>query len=277
MNGGRRPAGLAERVIAPVFLFVSFYVATLILLSWIRFPFQQWIGLISATVASVLTILILDHGRWDLGLFVPPRLAVREFLIGSAWGIALIGIAAIVVILTTQVRHGPGRGFPWRELAAVFLPAAIHEELVFRGYPFQKLVRVNATFAVIAIALLFGALHANNSSVTPLGLLNIFLGGVLLGVAYLRYRRLWFPIGLHLAWNLMTGPILGHEVSGYQGFETVLTESGQGPWWLSGGEFGIEGSVVMTAVELLAIALLLSRISSARRAFPTPAVEKEPT
>src|SRR5688572_20290835 len=267
-----RTAGLAERVIGPVFLFVSFYVATLILLSWLRFPFQQWTGLISAAVASVLAIAILDRGRWDLGLFVPPKLAIRELLIGTVWGIALIGTAAVVVLITTEVRHGPGRGFPWAEIAAVFLPAAIHEELVFRGYPFQKLARVNRTFAVVFVALLFAALHANNSSVTLLGLLNIFLGGVLLGVAYLRYGRLWFPIGLHLAWNLMTGPILGHEVSGYQGYETVLTESGQGPWWLSGGEFGIEGSVVMTVVELLAIGLLTRRISSARPTFGTQAV-----
>jgi len=253
------------------------YVATLILLNRVPAAFHQWTALLAASVATAVSVAILDRGRWPLGLFVSPRLAIPELLIGSVWGVALIGIAAVVVVLTTEVRHGRGNGFPIGELILIFIPAAIHEELVFRGYPFQKLVRMNAPLAVILIALLFAALHANNSSVTLIGLLNIFLGGVLLGVAYLRYRRLWFPIGLHLAWNLMTGPILGHEVSGYRGHETVLTESGQGPWWLSGGEFGIEGSVVMTAVELLAIALLLSRISSAGRAFPTPALQKEPT
>lgn len=262
-------------VIAPVVLFVCFYVATLILATWLRFPFQQWAALIAATVATVITIAIIDRGHWDLGLFVPPRIAARELAFGIAWGIALIGVSAIAVILMTEVRHGPGRGFPWGELAMVFVPAALHEELVFRGYPFQKIARASPIVAVVFVALLFAALHANNSSVTLLGLLNIFLGGVLLGVAYLRYRRLWFPIGLHLAWNLMTGPILGHEVSGYQGHDTVLTESGQGPWWLSGGEFGIEGSVVMTVVELLAITVLSRRISFAPRAFASPA--KEPT
>lgn len=252
---------------------MSFYVATVILANWIRFPFHQWAALIAAIVASLVTIALIEDGRWDLGLFVPPRLAISELLIGTAWGMGLIAIAAIVVLLTTEVRHGAGRGFPFGEVLLVFLPGVIHEELVFRGYPFQKIVRASPTFAVIFVALLFAALHANNSSVTLLGLLNIFLGGVLLGVAYLLYRRLWYPIGLHLAWNLTTGPILGHEVSGYQGYETVLTESGQGPWWLSGGEFGIEGSVVMTVVELLAIAALTYRISSAPRTFATAAKE----
>lgn len=235
---------------------MSFYVATLILLSRIPPAFHQWTALLAASVATVLSIVILDRGRWPLGLFVSPRLAIPELAIGTVWGIALIGIAALVVVLTTEVRHGRGEGFPIGELILIFLPAALHEELVFRGYPFQKLARVNRTLAVLFVALLFAGLHANNSSVTMIGLVNIFLGGVLLGVAYLRYGRLWFPIGLHFAWNLMTGPILGHEVSGYQGEDTVLTESGQGPWWLSGGEFGLEGSVVMTVVELLAIGLL---------------------
>jgi uncharacterized protein len=250
-----------DRYLAPILLFVFVYVATLILCEWFRFPFRQWTGLIAVTVATVATVLLIERGRWQLGLFVPPRLAVKEFAIGSLWGAALIGTCAVLVVLTTAVRHGPGRGFPWGELALVFVPAVLHEELLFRGYPFQKLLPAGRTFAVVFVALIFAGLHANNSSVTPLGLANIFLGGILLGLAYVRYGRLWFPIGLHLAWNLMTGPILGHEVSGYQGYKTLLMETGEGPWWLSGGEFGIEGSVWMTVVELLAIALLARRIA----------------
>jgi membrane protease YdiL (CAAX protease family) len=92
--------------------------------------------------------------------------------------------------------------------------------------------------------------------VTHLGLLNIFLGGVLLGLAYARWERLWFPIGLHLAWNLMTGPILGHEVSGYESMHTLFIEKGEGATWITGGEFGLEGSAWMTVIEVTAIGLL---------------------
>lgn len=247
---------MADRLIAPILLFVSFYVATLILTTWARFPWQQWANLIAVAAATYLSILIAERGEWRLGFFVPARLAVREFAVGLAWGAALIGLCALVVVLTTEVRHASGRGFPWGEVALVFLPAVFHEELLFRGYPFQKLVAFHRGFAVVFAGLLFAILHAGNSAVTMLALANIFLGGILLGLAYLRYERLWFPIGLHLAWNLMTGPILGHEVSGYRGYETILTESGHGPIVLSGGEFGIEGSVLMTAVELVAIVLL---------------------
>src|SRR6185436_20330775 len=105
---------------------------------------------------------------------------------------------------------------------------------------FQKLHRWNRLFAIFLVALVFAALHAGNTAVSTIGLLNIFLGGVLLGLAYERYQRLWFPIGLHLAWNVMSGTVLGHEVSGYDSVATVLVELGHGPEWLTGGEFGIE-------------------------------------
>jgi hypothetical protein len=248
-------------VLAPLLLFVSFYVATLLALTWLRFPFVQWTGLISVTLATLLTVTWWERGQWPLGLFVRPRLAIVEFLLGSCCGLVIVGACALLVVVTTAVRHEPGRGFPWIELFAVFLPAAVHEELLFRGYGFQKLHRANRLLALLFVALVFAWLHTGNESVTPLGLANIFLGGILLGLAYERYRRLWFPIGLHLAWNVMSGPILGHEVSGYEALHTVLAERGTGPELFTGGEFGIEGSIWMTLVEVAAIASLWRRRS----------------
>jgi membrane protease YdiL (CAAX protease family) len=228
----------------------------LLALTWLRVPFPYWTGLISVTVATGFTVAIWEQGHWPLGLFVPPRIALREFALGIAWGALLIGSCALLIVLSTNVRHQPGRGFPWLELIVVFAPAALHEELLFRGYPFQKLLRWNRAVAYLFVAFVFAALHAGNTAVTLLGLTNVFLGGLLLGLAYELYHRLWAPIGLHLAWNLMSGPILGHEVSGYTGEATVFVERGSGVWWLTGGSFGIEGSVWMTAVELAAIGIL---------------------
>ena len=244
---------------------MSFYVATLFALTWLGFPLRYWVGLISAVVASAGTIAIFEHGRWNLGLFVPPRVAVRELGIGLAWGVALIGACALLIVLSTDVRHDRGRGFPWLELIAVYIPAVFHEELLFRGYPLQKLLRVNRAFAILFVAVVFAALHAGNTAVTVLGITNVFLGGIFLGLAYEHYHRLWFPLGIHLAWNLMSGPILGHEVSGYGGEATILLERGSGPAWLTGGEFGIEGSVWMTMIELAAVAWMIKTRAEGRR------------
>jgi membrane protease YdiL (CAAX protease family) len=235
-------------------------------LVWLRFPFIQWTGLISVTVATTLIVALAEQGRWTLGLYVPPRLAIPELLRGALWGFTLIASCGLLIVLTTDVHHTRGNGFPWIDLLIVFIPAVVHEELLFRGYVFQKLLLWNRWLAVAGVALLFASLHARNPAVTWLGLLNIFLGGLLLGLAYERYRRLWFAIGLHLAWNLTTGPVLGHEVSGYTGFRTLLVAAGSGPDLLTGGDFGIEGSVLMTVTELVAIALLVRRTRVSSRA-----------
>ncbi|HVE72987.1 MAG TPA: CPBP family intramembrane glutamic endopeptidase [Thermoanaerobaculia bacterium] len=262
----KQRAAFVDAVVAPVFLFVSFYGATLFVLTALAVP-VYWSGLIAAAVATAATVLIWEKGKWQLGLFVTPRRAVPEFMIGLIWGALLVGACALLVVLTSDVRHDRGTGFPWIELLIIFIPAAVHEELLFRGYVFQKMRRWNRTAAILSIAFLFAALHFNNSALTWIGIANIFLGGILLGLAYELYGRLWFPIGVHLAWNVMSGPILGHEVSGYDSARTLLVERGAGQVIVTGGDFGIEGSVWMTLTEAAGILLLLHRIR--KRSQPT--------
>jgi hypothetical protein len=69
-------------------------------------------------------------------------------------------------------------------------------------------------------------------------------------LAYERYQRLWFPIGIHFVWNVLSGPILGYGVSGYVAETAVFRTIGSGPLLVTGGAFGIEGSVWMAAAEL---------------------------
>lgn len=260
----KRRALEADRFLAPLLLFVCFYVATLFALAALRFSSPYWAGLVSVTIATSVIAGIWERGPWPLGLFVAPRFAARELAIGIASGTLLVGTCALLIVLSTNIRHEAGRGFPWRELVIVFVPAVLHEELLFRGYPFQKLLQWNRGVAYGVGTLVFAGLHAGNTAITVLGLGNVFLGGILLNLAYERYRRLWFPIGLHLAWNVMSGPILGHEVSGYAGEATLFVERGAGPWWITGGEFGIEGSAWMTAVELAGIVFLWRQVRRSR-------------
>jgi uncharacterized protein len=247
----------ADAVVAPLLLFLLVYVGTLAVLFWTRFPFAQWTGLLAVSLATLFSVFVWEQGRWTLGFAARPLQILADLSTGTLFGAALIGICGLLVAWTTPVWHGPGLGFPWKELALVFVPAAVHEELLFRGYVFQKLRQWRRGFAILFLAIVFALLHAGNEAVSHIGLFNIFLGGILLALAYERRMRLWFPIALHLAWNVMSGPVLGHEVSGYESMHTVLVERGGGPVWLTGGDFGIEGSIWMTGIELLAIALLM--------------------
>jgi membrane protease YdiL (CAAX protease family) len=244
-------------------LFVCSYLLLVVLaaaaLHLAGLPLTQWAWLTGGVGATLLTIALAEKGRWYLGLAARPTTAARELLLGAAFAAVLIAIAGALVLATTSLRHARGGGFPWLEVIAVYAPAAFHEELVFRGYPFQKLRTYNRPFAIAATSLVFAAMHAGNRGLTPLAFVNLILAGVLLALAYERYGRLWFPIGIHLAWNALTGPILGYDVSGYAPRQSVLVTRGGGPDWLTGCTFGLEGSVWILFVELSGIVFLYMR------------------
>ena len=273
-----------DRVATPLVLFAGVYLAAasagwlgLGLISSRHSPeyragvaLSQWIALVAVVAASAACIMILEKGRWDLGLSmraIPIGLGAAG---GAALAAAILAPAHLLILLSTEYGHSAGGGFPWIELVAIYLPAVLHEELLFRGYAFQKLVRWRSDVAVILGAVLFAVLHLGNRSVGQVALLNIALAGVLLSLAYLVSRSLWLPIGTHLFWNLFSGPVLGHEISGYEPARTMLIEIDPGPAFLTGGQFGIEGSIWMTLTELSIIALLLVRMRSAKPLLAVP-------
>ena len=102
---------------------------------------------------------------------------------------------------------------------------------------------------------LFTLAHIFNPAITPIGVANIFLGGALLGINFIYTRSLLFSIGLHFGWNFIQGYLLGFAVSGYSA-PTLLQQELKGHPVLTGGEFGVEGSIVTTGLLVIGILLL---------------------
>jgi len=156
----------------------------------------------------------------------------------------------------------PGQFLGWGVGLLVFLlVAATDEELIFRGYAFQRLAdTLGAAPAVALFSGAFGLVHLRNPDHTWLSTLNTMLVGVPLAVAYLRTRALWLPVGIHLAWNYVQGYGLGLPVSGIRmPFSFFRAEVG-GSELLTGGRYGPEGGLLATGVILAAtVYLSLSR------------------
>ena len=241
-------------LLGSITLFVSIYIATFLAIGYAAMAFKigyhQWSALIAVICATALTIRIIERGRWRLGFFVPPGIASKEFLFGALFAAVLILVVDGLAQATTRLHHVVGTGFPWFELIAVFAPAAFHEELLFRGYVFQKLRMWSRIGAIGITSIVFAALHVSNRGISAMAIVNLCIAGVLLALAYERYERLWFPIGIHFIWNILSGPILGYGVSGYAAESTVFRTIGSGPLLVTGGTFGIEGSIWMAAAEL---------------------------
>jgi membrane protease YdiL (CAAX protease family) len=247
---------------------VSVYLATFIASGFLLRAYVQWAALLSCTVATCTSIIVWDRRRFTIGFFVPARLAARELLFGLSFAMALIAAADAFVLSLSDVRHIWSGGFPLRDLAGVFVPAVLHEELAFRGYVYQKIRQWSRGLAIAISSLVFALLHSGNEGVSLLAMVNIAIAGVLLALAYERYRRLWFPIGIHFAWNVLSGPVLGFPVSGFVPRESLMRVTGSGSILVTGGPFGLEASICMTFVELAGIAVLSRAVQRARSRYP---------
>jgi len=242
--GAMRGMGSAEAMIARPASFTLVYVtgnAGLLLLAW-------------------LFLRVFDRRSFrTLGLWFYPRWG-RELLAGIGLGIALI-VVGVLCSVALRATHFAGASeirttvlLGVFKIALLLLFAAANEELLFRGYAFQRLVdSVGAFWAVAITSALFGVAHLFNPSSTPLSTANTALAGILLSLAYLKTRALWLPIGLHWSWNFTMGPVLGLPVSGLNITPTLLRAETAGPVWLAGGAYGPEGGIVMTVVCVVVV------------------------
>ena len=127
-----------------------------------------------------------------------------------------------------------------------FLMVAVGEEIVFRGIMFRWIdEKWGFAAALIISSLLFGVMHIFQPNATWWSSLAIAIeAGLLLGAAYKWSGTLWFPIGIHWAWNFFEGNIFGFAVSGSDPGKSLITSAVTGPDILTGGPFGAEASII---------------------------------
>jgi membrane protease YdiL (CAAX protease family) len=211
---------------------------------------REWLLVAAALAASWFCLKHEGEPLSSIGLCINARFFM-EFIIGALLGIVLILLIAMII-------KGFG-GFTWvhnpqASLGGLFyalvpfLAVSMFEELLFRGYIFQRAVRgLGKTYALALFALLFAIAHWGNpgmeGSAKLLGSLNIGLASLLLGLAWIKTGSLAMPIGIHLGWNWAQGSLLGFGVSGVkvQGYwGPVFNDM---PPWFTGGSFGLEASL----------------------------------
>ena len=132
------------------------------------------------------------------------------------------------------------------------------EELVTRAWLIPQLAkRTNLKVAIVISSSLFTLLHLGNSGITPLSAMNLFLFGIAMALYLLKTDTIWGIGGIHGAWNFAQGNLFGILVSGQSSGTSIMKFTPQGnQGWLSGGSFGIEGSIMTSLVLLLLIAYL---------------------
>jgi len=198
----------------------------------------------------------------SIGLSVKDK--TNEMLIGLAFALAFIGGLFVILWLMGAITVTGFVGFkPGVFIVSMMLfMAAFDEELIFRGYILNNMMDAtsNRWIALAGSSVLFALLHAGNPSIwsTWVPMTELFAAGFILGISYTFTKNLWFPTFFHFGWNFFQG-LLGFEISGLNvdSWKMISHEnSGNVPDIVSGGSFGIEGSVITLSCTIICTYLI---------------------
>lgn len=264
---------IAESFLAPAFGALSRAVGEPV-------PAYPWITLVSVLGSLGLVLRMVDESPWT-SVALDAR-AWRPRVMAAGLG---VGTAAIVLTMLLLFASGaahvepvarpadmvPG-GHAWGasalRLTALLAPAALWEELVFRGFLWTVAEDAGGVrVARWATAFAFGVVHVLNPGATVLSTLIVVMAGFGLGALRERTGSLPAVWLAHLAWNWVMAVGLHVPVSGVAfdtpGYQTVLS----GPAWWTGGAWGPEGGAA--ALLVMSGALALSMRPAGWRPFRT--------
>lgn len=186
-----------------------------------------------------------------------------NLLKGFGLGLALFLLTLLGLVALGQYRFESIHLDPYSLAFVVFtIPFWIlqgtAEELVTRAWLIPQLAkRTNIKVAIIISSSLFTLLHLGNPGITFLSAIDLFLFGVAMSLYLLKTDTVWGIAGIHGAWNFAQGNLFGILVSGQSSGTSIMKFTPQGNQdWLSGGSFGIEGSIVSSIILLLLIVYL---------------------
>ncbi len=242
----------------------------------------EWVSITNNTVNSMVTefglqlILLftvfmiakkVDRISIKDNVFVIRKNEIGEFLWGCLLGalaimaVVMIGVWTGTIAIKVSAYGQENITLLWQNIIYglfFFLMVSMAEEVFARGYILNDLNRKMGTVRALVISsVIFSFLHLSNPHIGLIGIINIFLAGILFGYAYLVTESLWMPIGIHLMWNYFQGYIFSLPVSGIE-MRGIFKISDLGPEMITGGQFGPEGGLIATGVLVVMILLLKS-------------------
>lgn len=184
---------------------------------------------------------------------------IKDSLKGWVLGFLLVGIGFILLLISGQIDllgYDLNLSF-FVGFILLFIVQSFSEEVVFRSFLIPMLqYRLGTLAALVISSLLFFVVHLMNPNASWLGMVNLFFGGLLMGLLFLKYQNVWAPTGFHASWNFVQSAFLGFPVSGHDTY-SLIEHQEVGNDLITGGAFGYEGSIVSVIILVITIIYLL--------------------
>lgn len=223
----------------------------------------KYIGASSmAIIPFLLHRWFTRNEKWPLGL--NGSKICSRFVIGSLLGISLMFFCVTLVYIFGGIKlNGFKSDIAFGTLFILITSSffvSVGEETLFRG-SVQGLLRqgYGRWAGILGSAGVFFLIHGTNPAMfeSVLPPLNLLLSGIILGLLREKTGSLWMSIGFHWTWNTVQ-ELLGFATSGFAAKDSLVNFSlVPGKEILSGGNFGIEGSILSIILLILFCAYLL--------------------
>ena len=196
------------------------------------------------------------------GIGLAKKHAFRDFLLGWFFGGVFLIICVLLMVLFGGVQI---TGFHFSSTNILqFIPLLLAwsiqghaEEVLARGFLFSSVaVKNSIPVGIVVSSIFFSLIHLGNDGLSLIPILDLTLFGILAALYYLKTGSIWGISGAHAAWNCFQGNVFGFPVSGTDAGTAFISVKQQGPDWLSGGAFGVEGSLISVTAQALVIAWL---------------------
>ncbi|HEO1172102.1 TPA: CPBP family intramembrane metalloprotease [Streptococcus agalactiae] len=223
----------------------TFSFSAFLLLIWVKFVEKRPFSELGFSTKFKRTLWSLIKG-WSIGFILFSISVITAYILGGldfhSYDVSKATIFYVVTLLP------------------FWLIQSGTEELLTRGWLLPLINhRFHLAVAIGVSSTLFGILHLVNAHVTFLSIVSIICSGVLMSLYMIKSGNIWSVAALHGAWNFSQGNLYGIAVSGQKAGASLLhfTVKENAPDWISGGAFGIEGSLISIFVLLAAIIYVL--------------------
>ena len=170
-----------------------------------RFPVFHPVAMLGVMLGATLLFLWWDkRSPAVLGLDPKPR-RLAELGLGFLGGVLLVCVIAVAMYFALPYPWMRNAGFRPDQAAwsLLFLLSANGvEELVFRGYGFERMISAIGHWpAQIVTALVFALFHVLHGWSWNAALVGTTLGSILFGLVFVRWRSVPAALGVHAAGN----------------------------------------------------------------------------
>ncbi|WP_105203025.1 type II CAAX endopeptidase family protein [Streptococcus suis] len=206
------------------------------------------------SLAIILWARFVEKSPW-LGLGMTKKGAFKDFILG--WGIGAAMLITCVLLMwgfgairISSVQFSPQLFGEFLVLVLAWSVQGTTEELLTRGWMFSSLsAKHNIPVGLLISSLFFTFLHLGNDGISLIPLLDLTLFAILACLVMLKTGNIWVISGIHAAWNCFQGNVFAFPVSGTQAGQAFIAVETSGPDWLSGGAFGVEGSIISLLIQ----------------------------